>query len=251
MGDDLRTLLTDVAEGRINPAEAARRLAAGDDHDEAREEPAPARLAPRLSGVERVLVRVAARNVRLLGDAGVSTVAVEGPHRLSRDADAVVVSDEESRLGPESFVMSRAGGWRSLFRPDRWLTVRVNPALVAEVELSAGSLTAEGVPRLARVRVTAGSARVQDAADPLDLLVQAGSAVVLARPTGGRWTLRTESGSLSVRLLAGSDATVAGHASLAKVVVGSGGSSTAVVGSGAAQLDVEAVMGSAVVELPR
>jgi hypothetical protein len=224
--------------------------AADDDGGQARDEPPP-HPTPRLSGVERVLVRVAARNVRLIGDTGVSTVAVEGAHRLSRDADAVVVSDEESRLGPESFMMSRPESWRSLFRQDRWLTVRLNPALVAEVELSAGSLTTEGVPRLARVRVTAGSARVQDAADPLDLLVQAGSAVVLARPTGGRWTLRTESGSLSVRLLPGSDATVAGHASLGKVVVGSGTSSTAVVGSGAAQVDVEAVMGSAVVELSR
>jgi hypothetical protein len=131
MTDGLRSLLTDVAEGRVDPAEAARRLSgvdapagavptadpwAGATADPDATAPAssggstgatgaaatsstaasePAAGEPRLpSGsdpVDRVVVQASARPVRVVADPTVATLTVDGPHTVRRDGGTVRV----------------------------------------------------------------------------------------------------------------------------------------------------------------
>ena len=131
--------------------------------------------------------------------------------------------------------------------------MRVRPDLAVGVEVIAGSLQVEGAKALDHVRVTAGSLRVRDAESPFDLLVQAGSAQVEARLDRGRSRLRCESGSLQLTLLPGSDARVRSDVQLGRFVTeperhGRDRNRDFVVGTGAAEIDVEVVMGSATVK---
>lgn len=262
--DDLRRLLEDVAAGRLAPDQAAARLGAVEPA--ADDAPGPARTAdpvapaapaspPALPDVAQVLVRGTSRRVRLVGDPGVATVAVEGPHTLRREGGTLVVAGEGERPATsDAFALLTSGRWRDAadffsFGPD--LVVRVRPDLPVEVEVTAGSLSAEGVAALRRVRVTAGSATVTGVREPLDLLVQAGSARVTARPTGGKWRLRAESGSLSVTLEDGSDARVHGDVQLGRLTTDPATDGDLLVGLGAAEVLLEVVMGSASVTATR
>ncbi|MGH9129138.1 MAG: hypothetical protein ACRDY2_09260 [Acidimicrobiales bacterium] len=78
-----REILEAVAAGRITPEEAAARLAAGSEG----------------VGLRRVRVRAATRTVRVLGDPGVSEVAVEGLHEVRREGDTLVVSAHPAEGG--------------------------------------------------------------------------------------------------------------------------------------------------------
>lgn len=71
-----REVLEAVAAGRMSPDEAAVRLAERD---------------PGVA-LRRVKVRAATRTVRVVGDPGVSEVAVEGLHEVRREGDTLVVA---------------------------------------------------------------------------------------------------------------------------------------------------------------
>ncbi|HSK25645.1 MAG TPA: hypothetical protein VK894_01890 [Jiangellales bacterium] len=268
----VREILEAVAEGRIDPAEATRLI------DEARaaeagadgatgaatapgtEQPAggTARAGgpPAVPELQRVLVRATSRKVRLVGDPSVTTVAVEGEHHLRREGTTLVVTAEGERFLPDdAFTLLSSGRWRDVtgrLGLGNDIRVRVRPDLPVDVEVIAGSLTSEGVTALERVRVTAGSAKVSGVEGPVDVLVQAGSAVVEGALRRGQSRVRAESGSVRVHLLAGSDVRIRTDVQLGKVVSDPplrDGELT--VGTAFADLDVEAVMGSAVIKVER
>ncbi len=78
-----REVLEAVAAGRMSPEEAADRLAGGGGG----------------VALRRVRVRAATRAVRVVGDAGVSEVAVEGLHQVRREGDTLVVSAHPAEGG--------------------------------------------------------------------------------------------------------------------------------------------------------
>lgn len=264
-----RQILEDVAAGRLDPAAAALLL---DDAEEqaktadasrddggggATGEPPP----PSVPAVDRVEIRASSRRVRLVGDPTVATFAVDGPHHVRRDGSSIVISSETEQLpGDETFVLLTGGRFHEVTeRLHRGLVqsiamgVRVHPDLAAGAEVIAGSLHAEGLPRLDHVRVTGGSLRVTGVEEPIDLLVQAGSAQLETRQTHGRSRLRCESGSLHVTLGAGSDARVRDDVQLGRFIVRPERVRKGhefVVGTGAAEVDVEVVMGTVTLEVP-
>ena len=132
------------------------------------------------------------------------------------------------------------------------LFLRVNPNIVVDVEVTAGSLNTERVPHLGKVRVTAGGAKLLDVHEINDALIQAGQATIKGAITTGRHRIRAESGSLSITLADESNVTVKGDAQLGKVSW-SGGHNGAgdevVMGNGSAKLDIEVVMGHAQVRV--
>jgi hypothetical protein len=268
--EDLRQLLTEVAAGRMSPSAAAEALGrpattetpADPDvwslvTDEATPPPAtetpnaatlPAPLEP-----ARVVIRSVGHRVRVTGEPSVSTVSVDGPHVVRRDGDTLTVASEgEFGTSLDGFTLIRSRSVSDLrdrlLGLGRELSVRVNPRLLVDVEVTAGSLTVEGLPKLGRVRVTAGSAKLLDADGPLDLLVQAGSAKVSFRPTGDRSRLRVESGSLDVELRSGSDARVRSDTQAGRVqwhgTQHQGGAEEVVLGKGSAVVSLEAIMGA-------
>ncbi|MGH8825083.1 MAG: hypothetical protein ACRDVN_11465 [Jiangellaceae bacterium] len=268
-----REILEDVAAGRLDPAEASRQLdaATGDTADHqapptsaaAAADEAPSRPAatPAVPDIERVLVRATSRRVRVVGDPSVATYAVDGPHHVRREGGTLIVAGEVDPIPTDdAFTLLSGGRWREV--ADRVqhglgqaleLRVRVRPDLPVGVEVIAGSLHVEGAKAIDHVRVTAGSLRVRGVESPFDLLVQAGSAQVEALLDRGRSRLRCESGSLQLTLLPGSDVRVRSDVQLGRFVTdperqGRDRNRDFVVGTGAAEVDVEVVMGSATVK---
>jgi hypothetical protein len=203
------------------------------------------------SGVQRVTVRAIGRRVRLIGEPAVNGVAVDGPHVIKRDGDTLAISSEgDMGVSIDGFSMLRnptdlKAHVNGLAKE---LSIRVNPHLQVEVEVTGGSVNAERLPGLTRVRVTAGTAKVADVDGPIDVLVQAGSAQLDAQITKGRSRVRVESGTAQVALRRGSDVHVHTEAQLGRVTWAgavSGQSKDVEIGRGRAALDVEVLVGTA------
>ena len=208
-------------------------------------------------GVDRVAVRAVGRRVRIIGETAVATLSADGPHVLRRNGSVLEVSsDGELGASFDGFSILR-GVPRSMediraIGLGKELLIRVNPALVVDVEVTAGSLNTERVPHLGTVRVTAGSARLLDVHQVEDVLVQAGSATVKGAVDRGRNQIRAESGSLSITLHDESNVTVTTESQLGRVSWAgghTGAGDEVVMGNGSARLDVKVVMGSATVRV--
>lgn len=203
------------------------------------------------AGVQRVTIRAIGRRVRLIGEPAINGVAVDGPHVIKRDGDTLAISSEGdmgvsidgfSMLRNPTNLKSHVNGLA------KELSIRVNPAMQVEIEVTGGSVVAERLPGLTRVRVTAGTAKVTDVDGPIDLLVQAGSANLDAQITKGRSRVRVESGAANVTLRRGSDVRVHTEAQLGRVTwtgAVNGQSKDVEIGRGRAALDVEVLVGSA------
>jgi hypothetical protein len=209
------------------------------------------------SGVDRISVRAVGRRVRIVGETSVATLSADGPHVLRRNGSVLEVSsDGELGASLDGFSILR-GAPRSLddiraLGLGKELLLKVNPRIVVDVEVTAGSLNTERVPHLGNVRVTAGGAKLLDVCEINDALIQAGQATIHGAITTGRNRIRAESGSLSITLADESNVTVKGDAQLGKVSwVGghSGAGDEVVMGNGSARLDIEVVMGHAQVRV--
>lgn len=258
MTDPITTILEDVAAGRVDPATAAKLLDQARGPAATTTGGAAAGSTPAVPEVARVSIRAVSRGVRLIADPTVTTVAVDGPHVVRREGDTLVITGEGERFPTdEAFSLLSSGRWRDLFARHQTMTVRIRPDLAVGVEVTAGSLTADGARALDHVRVTAGSAKVRGVTVPIDLLVQAGSVSLAMVATEGRSRVRCESGSLKLHLGAGSHVRVRTDVQLGKVTVdppslSPGGEKEAreiVVGRGTAELDLAVLMGSAQVEV--
>ena len=240
------TVVADVQDSVVDEAPAA-----SDEVVEEEEVEEQHSNVPMPAGVQRVTVRAIGRRVRLIGEPAINGVAVDGPHVIKRDGDTLAISSEGdmgvsidgfSMLRNPTDLKSHVNGLA------RELSIRVNPSLQVEVEVTGGSVNAERLPGLSRVRVTAGTAKVADVDGPIDLLVQAGSATLDAQITKGRSRVRVESGTANVSLRRGSDVRVHTEAQLGRVTwtgAVSGQSKDVEIGRGRAALDVEVLVGTA------
>ena len=240
------TVVTGVQDSVVDEAPAASDEVVEDEEVEEQHSN-----VPMPAGVQRVTVRAIGRRVRLIGEPAINGVAVDGPHVIKRDGDTLAISSEGdmgvsidgfSMLRNPTDLKSHVNGLA------KELSIRVNPSLQVEVEVTGGSVNAERLPGLSRVRVTAGTAKVADVDGPIDLLVQAGSATLDAQITKGRSRVRVESGTVNVSLRRGSDVRVHTEAQLGRVTwtgAVSGQSKDVEIGRGRAALDVEVLVGTA------
>lgn len=207
-------------------------------------------------GVERISVRAVGRRVRIVGEPAVATVSADGPHVLRRNGTVLEISsDGEMGSSLDGFSILRATRSLDDIRSlglGKELFLRVNPGIIVDVEVTAGSLNTEGLPHLGKVRVTAGGAKLLGVSQIEDALIQAGQATIKGAITTGRSRVRAESGSLNIHLADESNVTVTGDSQLGKVSW-SGGHTGAgdevVMGNGSARLDIEVVMGHAQVRI--
>ncbi|TCO48300.1 hypothetical protein EV646_104117 [Kribbella antiqua] len=239
------TLSGDEPEEPVEPGEPVEPVEAEEEVEEEHSHvPIPA-------GVQRVTVRAIGRRVRLIGEPAINGVAVDGPHVIKRDGETLAISSEGdmgvsidgfSMLRNPTNLKSHVNGLA------KELSIRVNPTLQVEVEVTGGSVAAERLPGLTRVRVTAGTAKVSDVDGPIDLLVQAGTATLDAQITKGRSRVRVESGAANVTLRRGSDVRVHTESQLGRVSwtgAVTGQSKDVEIGRGRASLDVEVLVGTA------
>lgn len=288
MSSDITAILEDLAAGRIDSAEAARRIdAAGSaNHTAETDHPSyvpaevdpladdadvvesdfptyapPGERAPRettrekartgTSRIERVSLRAIGRRVRIVAEPAVATVAVDGQHVLKRNGSVMEVSsDGEFSASIDGFQLLRTrrlDDFRAL-SIGKELFVRVNPRLIVDVEVTGGSLKAENIIKLGRVRITAGSAKLTGVGQVEDAIVQAGQLTLSGAICSGQSRIRCESGTLTLKLDDDSDVTVRGESQLGKISwTGghTGGVDEVVMGEGRAKLDVSVVMGFA------
>lgn len=282
---DLSAILADLAAGRIDAAEAARLIeearvtdgasrtegdrATGGDRRTAdagasgpratpQPEPEPEEPEPAgptgVKGTDKVSIRAVGRRVRIFGDPSVATASAEGPHVLRRQGGVLEITSD-GELGPslEGFSVLRPPRSLDDLRTlglGKGLTIRVNPAIEVDVEVTAGSLGVEGVPFLGRVRVTAGGATVHGVRRITDALVQAGQATVEGPIRVGRSRIKVESGSLSVVLAPRANVTVRAESQMGRVQWPDEQANVDeyTVGNGSARLDIEVVMGGATIK---
>ncbi len=247
---EITSILADLAAGRIDATEAARRIAAAQGHSEP-SEPVDEPAGPTgVKGTDRIIVRAVGRRVSIVGDPSVATASVTGEHVLRRNGDTLEIS-ADGEVGPKLEGFSVLNPPKSLddlrgLTFARGLTVRVNPAIEVDAELTAGSLSVTDVPFLGRVRVTAGGAAITGVRRVNDALVQAGSGTITGGFNVGRSRIKVESGSLNVALTPRASVTVRAQAQLGRVSwpEDAGTPDELVIGNGAARLDLEVVMGS-------
>jgi hypothetical protein len=253
-----RQILTDVAEGRLRPEEAATLLDEVTGPTEERPASGP--------GLRRVRLLGTFRLATVVGDPAVREAVADGPHSARREGDTLVLRSDLDEDEWPGFSFGRVHrpwwswtgaepGWTA--RWPRPLAVRMHPDLPLDVELTAGTLRFERLSGPLRVEVSAGSARLDDVRGPLDVSLSAGSVRVAGVLDRGASRIRCEAGSVHVHLEPGSSVRVRGRAELGRVtlpgerdatswMIGAG-SREVTVGAGAATLDVEAAMGSVVV----
>lgn len=257
---DLGPILDDLAAGRIDAAEAGRRIEAAkskaganppDPEPQAHDTTKP---GSKPGGLSRVSVTAVGRRVRIEADASVSTLSIDGPHSLRRVGTVMEVTSTEE-IGPNLRGFSLIRPPRSLedlrdIGLGKELLIRVNPALIVDAEVTTGSLKTRGVARLGRIRVTAGGADLLDVEEVEDLLSQAGGVHVEGPIKEGRSRLKVESGSLNVTLTPGANVSIRGEASLGRISWPDGNDKVDeyIVGNGSARLDVAVVMGMATVK---
>ncbi|MBM7791109.1 hypothetical protein [Tenggerimyces flavus] len=267
--EQIRSILAMVADGSIDPDSAAKLIdevkagaaSVGDDpkaktKTQTKTDGAKPADTPPANPVAATKLRVRAvgRRVRIIGEPFVSTVAIDGPHVIRQEGDTLIVTSEgEFGASLDGFQLLRSRSLSEVpervFGFGRELSIRVNPRLLVEAEITAGSINTERLPSLEQVRVTAGSAKIRDVEGPIDVLVQAGSAQVEGRISRGESRLRAESGSVTLHLWPGSNVRIKPDIQLGQVKWEPPGKDRKehIVGAGDAKLSLEVMMGAATV----
>lgn len=258
--EERRSILEDVAAGRLSPGEAAARLeqlgrrVAGDGEGE---DPASESRGDPSDAIRRVRVVSPFGAVKVVGDRAVAEAVVDGPHQLRREGEVLVVTcDPVGQVGAEEWVTGTfrfSARWQQSVGSRLWplVVVRVNPNLPLELEARAGSVSVSGVHGPVRCEVTAGSAHLEGVEGPLDCRVHAGSLSAEATLTRGESSVVCEAGAVRLRLRRGSDVRVRVNANLSRTDVRelrSTGPGEYTLGAGTGRLEVSANLGTVTVE---
>ncbi len=253
--DPLRDLLTRVASGELDPADAARQLdedagAPTLDRRDSRDA-----LAPTGSpSVAAISVRAGGVKLVVVADPTVATAVADGPHSVRHDGSMLVVEVPDGE-GYQVQDKPRFLGWV----PTVWtggrgerVTVRVNPDLPLTIDATACNVDVTGVHADLTVTAQASSVKVREHRGPLHGSARASSVSMVGAVTGTSSYL-CEFGSLNLRLTPGSDVVVAAVCELGALKLGDGHviqedggmRSHGTAGSGAHTFDVTVRMGSA------
>ncbi len=206
------------------------------------------------------------QSVQVEADPTISEAFVVGAHGLQRLGDVLVIASPglpaaltgagTDADGPQfSFsTLPRGLAWARNWR-DRGLTVRANPNLPLDLEVRASNLRVTGCAAGLRMRLVASKVVLDQVRGPLDLELLSSSLKGTIGPTG-RSRVLAESSSVKATLMAGSDLRVHARNQMSKVVLPSGVTrgrfpdgelSSATLGHGRDELQIEALMSSVVI----
>jgi hypothetical protein len=259
----LRSLLEDVAAGRIEPDLAAAVLSGGDPRaaaspaDAAASQDHPtAVLRP-----DRVEILADAVDLKVVADTSVDRIDVDGDLVVTERADGVIevrrptrsADGRAYRFGAVGGIMA---GW--LQQDHSRVVVRVHPDVPLSVATTASRLEIDGFQAGLNVRAIASNVRIDDVRGPFALDVQSSSAKVSALLDRGESTVRGAMSGLELRLMRRSDVAIAVTADMGSArIVGQKAEATrlgegvnATVGAGSSRLDLTMSMSSAKVFLP-
>jgi hypothetical protein len=208
-------------------------------------------------GVRTVKVRTLANALEIYADPGVAEVQVtSGSATLRREGDTVLVEQNRGRVpdgGRYAFVNHLGRTLSSIPGLDERIVLRVNPAVLVDIDVSAVSVKIWGCEGGLRLRLAASSAKFDRIAGPITIDAQASSIKGSARVTG-EGHIRAESSSVKLGLREGSDVRIQYRNSMGKVVLPMGRTRTAgsrartaTVGRGTGRLMIDATMSSVIV----
>lgn len=264
--EERRKILERVAAGDLSPTAGADLLEAISQRREAPVETDDEAIA-------RVRVLGTFRTVRIQGDQSVKTAVAEGEHRVRTENGTMIFDadpgDEGSGyvlLGPRprrgrvhariDLGRGRRFAWEGGRPPV--LSIRMNPDLKLEVEMTAGSARVEGVRGPIVADLTAGSARFEGVRSPFMAEVDAGSVQVSGLFDQGDSSIRCTAGKVGITLEKGSSVRITARTTMGKVMLPDddrwqtfigAGKREVVVGNGDGTLELEATTGAVSVDL--
>lgn len=275
--DERRKILEMVAAGTLSPGDAADLLSAVEKSGQTAGE-LPAVTDTHDTDISAIKVIGTFRALRIEGDPSIKGAVASGPHRARNENGVMVFEDDERddeggyilfgsprESGRRVNIKGKINGKEFNFggtRPPA-LTIRMNPDLALEIEITAGSVKVEDVRGPIDANITAGSGRFVGIHSPIQAAVEAGALYVSGIFDSGSSHLRCSAGKIRVELDEGSDVAVTARATLGKIQLpgsegrevnwqGIGtGSREAKIGAGTGKLDLEATTGSVIVEVNR
>ena len=220
--DSLRDLLSRVAAGDLDPAEAARLL---DEDPAAPTVDRTTDLTASPSGsVTAIHLKAGGVKLTVVADPTVDTLVADGPHALRQDGPTLVLEapgeDGWRTQPPPKFL-----GWvpNVVWTAGRGekLHVRVNPAIPLTVDASASAVEIVGTRSSLTLGGSASSVKVRDHVGTVHGTLSMGSLAVVGVFTGPS-DLACELGSVDLRLDRGSDVTVTAFAEMGSLRVAGG-----------------------------
>ncbi|MEO7803929.1 MAG: hypothetical protein ABIS18_05920, partial [Actinomycetota bacterium] len=256
-GIDRRTILEEVAAGKLTPQEASDALG--------RLEGEPANTVTTMSSepkhhtdVRSVRVVGRFRALKINGDLSLTGVSIEGPHSAHTKDGVMTIEDEDTE--EQGFVLFGGQSGRKSFR---WkndqppaLRITMNPMLALEVDITAGTVKVHDIHSPIKANITAGSGRFEGVRGPIQAGVEAGSLFISGRFLEGDSEVRCSAGKVRVGLSVDSSVSVKARATLGKIQIpsqdgqdqhwsGMGMSERGFkLGDGLASLDIETTTGS-------
>lgn len=254
----LHDLLTQVAAGELDPAEAARLL------DQDPNAPTLDQGAvPSYQSISAISINAVGVRLQVFADPTVASAVAEGPHLVHQDGSRLVFDLPGRARGEDGFEANPRWQWGKLrvdwpYGSGERVVVRVNPALALQLELKACDTTVRGLRAALEVSAFSSSINVLDHDGPLSGAITTGGARIESVFSGAADSLTVDMGSLKLTVLPGSDTTMTARSEMGSLKVvgprvreshdeltGLHSSGSAVVGAGTGRLDVSVRMGSA------
>lgn len=273
MSEDLEAVLRRVAAGELTPEQALHQLggpAASPGPAAEPGAPIPSPPPTPAAGITTVRLKASYRSVQLLADPTVAQIHVLGEHSIRHEGAALVIStpgplddDQDGGRSDQSAENSGHFSFSDLPRTIAWarswrehqLTVRVNPDLLLDLDVTGVDVKAIGFKGGLRARLVASSLRGDKLHGPLDVEAVSSSVKLTGVPTGDS-RINCESSSVRLSLSTGSDLKIVATNRMGRLVLPElppstlpfeGETSETTIGNGRDRLVLEAVMSSVTV----
>jgi hypothetical protein len=221
--------------------------------------------------VTTIRLKTSYRSVQLLADPTVAQIHVLGGHSIQHQGPALVITtagplddDENERPDQRSEHSGRFSfsdlpktiAWARSWR-EHQLTIRVNPALILDLDVTGADVKAIGFAGGLRARLVASSLRGDKLHGPLDVEAISSSVKVTGVPTGDS-RINCESSSVRLSLATGADLKIIATNRMGRLVLPElppstlpldGETSETTIGDGRDRLTLEATMSSVTVNV--
>jgi len=259
----LRSLLEEVAAGRLDPEEGSRLLASLNPPPEPTFG-SPDGLSPAAAAaIARLEILADALDLRVVADPSVDLIHVDGTLEVEPDGD--VLRLRPARRSPEgnAYRFGTIGGLMAGWLEGldhRRVVVRARPDLAVSIAGSGSKAVIEGMQGGFTVRLAAGAFRAVDVRGPFSLDLDCSTAKLAVLLDHGLSRVQGQMSTVDLALVSGSDVAVSAVAEMGSVRIDGKGqkargsglreSASAVVGDGTASIDLTMQMGTIKVATP-
>lgn len=221
--DAKRKILERVADGSLNPTEAAEQIAALDNPPPPQPEPEAVESTGPTGPIRTIKIRGTFRAVDVIGDPSVREAVGTGRHVARHEGDTLVIDgglDLDDDDDDDDWFRFNRRNYRRVgirLRSEASLQVRMNPDLELDAKVDAGPLTIRDVHGPIKARVAAGPLKIEGFESPIDLHVSAGPIKASGHLDHGESHVQCEAGSVHLHLDDDSSVRVKAGATLGKV----------------------------------